>query len=325
MKNEKSFKEFYKKYGTAAIMVVLFIFFSIAAPSFLSVSSIMSLLRQTSVTAIISVGMAIVMLTGGIDLSVGAIVALTSVMSAWAMVNWKLPIILAVLIGLIVGILTGFVNGLLVTYIKVPALIATLGTQQVIRGIAYIITGGYTIFGFPESFSVIGRGYVFKVIPVPVIIMIVVLFAGGFLLNKTKFGRYTYAIGGNMESARLAGINVNKRLVIDYVISGALASVAGIVELSRLSSGQPSAGEGYDMSAITAVVLGGISVSGGEGKFVGVIFGILIMGLLSTGLVMMNVSTYWQQLIKGLVLLLAVCIDQILKRGLLEKTKRVRS
>lgn len=320
-----SIKDIYRRYGTAAITILLFIFFSIAAPMFLSVGNIMSLLRQTSVTAIISVGMAIVMLTGGIDLSVGAIVALSSIVCAGAMVNLSLPIPIAILLSLVVGAVVGLINGILVTYIKVPALIATLGTQQAVRGIAYIITGGYTLYGFPESFSIIGRGYLFGVIPVSAVIMVVVLALGWFMLNSTKFGRYTYALGGNFEATRLAGINVNKRLILVYVISGLLASIAGIVELSRISSGQPSAGEGYEMSAITAVVLGGISVSGGEGKFGGVIFGIFIMGMLSTGLVMMNVSTYYQQLIKGLVLLFAVCVDQILKRGLLSKTKRVRS
>lgn len=320
-----SFKDIFRKYGTAAITVLLFIYFSFAAPNFLSVNSIMSLLRQTSVTAIISVGMAVVMLTGGIDLSVGAIVALCSIICANCMVALNMPIILAIVVALILGLVIGFANGVLVTYVKIPALIATLGTQQVVRGLAYIITNGYTVHGFPEEFSIIGRGYIAGVIPVSAVIMVVILLIGWFCLNKTKFGRYTYALGGNFEAARLAGINVNYRLISVYAISGVLAALAGVVELSRLSSGQPAAGEGYEMSAITAVVLGGISVSGGEGKFSGVIFGIFIMGMLSTGLVMMNVSTYYQQLIKGLVLLFAVCVDQVLKRGLLSKAKRVRS
>jgi len=229
-----------------------------------------------------------------------------------------------VLFALAAGLAAGLVNGALVTYIKIPPLIATLGTQTAIRGLAYIMTNGYTIYGFPKAFNYLGKGYV-GVIPVPVIIMVIVLIVGWYAVNHTKFGRYLYAIGGNGEASRLSGININLRLIIAYVISGGLAALAGVVELSRLNSGQPNAGEGYEMSAITAVVLGGISVSGGEGKFSGVVFGILIMGILSSGLVMMNISTYYQQLIKGLVLLFAVSIDQILKLNLFSKSKRVRS
>jgi len=317
-------KDIFRKYGTAGILIVLFIFFSTQSDSFLSVNNILNLLRQTSITGIISVGMMIVMLTGGIDLSVSAIVAISAMVCSACMVNLNINMYLSVLFALAAGLAAGLVNGALVTYIKIPPLIATLGTQTAIRGLAYIMTNGYTIYGFPKAFNYLGKGYV-GVIPVPVIIMVIVLIVGWYAVNHTKFGRYLYAIGGNGEASRLSGINTNLRLIIAYVISGGLAALAGVVELSRLNSGQPNAGEGYEMSAITAVVLGGISVSGGEGKFSGVVFGILIMGILSSGLVMMNISTYYQQLIKGLVLLFAVSIDQILKLNLFSKSKRVRS
>jgi ribose/xylose/arabinose/galactoside ABC-type transport system permease subunit len=321
---KKGAGDVFQKYGTAVILVILFVFFSIKSETFLSVSNIWNMLRQTSVTGIISVGMTMVMLTGGIDLSVSAIVAVSSVTCSICMVSLKMNMWLAILAAILIGLLAGLINGLFITYVKIPPLIATLGTQTAIRGIAYIMTNGYTVYGFPTAFDFIGKGYIAG-IPVPVIVLVAALVVGWYVLNKTKFGRYLYAIGGNSEASRLSGININKRLVMTYVISGGLAAMAGIIELSRLSSGQPNAGEGYEMSAITAVVLGGISVSGGEGKFSGVIFGILIMGILSSGLVMMNVSTYYQQLIRGLVLLFAVSIDQILKRNLLAKSKRVRS
>ena len=317
-------KDLFQRYGTAVILILLFAFFSIKSEAFLSVSNILNLLRQTSITGIISLGMTIVMLTGGIDLSVSSVVALSSMSCSILMVNYGVNMYVAILVSLVVGMLSGFVNGCLITYIRIPPLIATLGTQTAIRGLAYITTDGYTVYGFPEAFGFIGKGYV-GAIPMPVIIMVVTLAIGWYVINQTKFGRYLYAIGGNGEAARLSGININRKMVTAYVISGMLAALAGVVELSRLNSGQPNAGEGYEMSAITAVVLGGISVSGGEGKFSGVIFGILIMGILSSGLVMMNVSTYYQQLIRGLVLIFAISIDQILKLNLLSKSNRIRS
>lgn len=317
-------KDLFQRYGTAVILILLFAFFSIKSEAFLSVSNILNLLRQTSITGIISLGMTIVMLTGGIDLSVSSVVALSSMSCSILMVNYGVNMYVAILVSLVVGMLSGFVNGCLITYIRIPPLIATLGTQTAIRGLAYITTDGYTVYGFPEAFGFIGKGYV-GAIPMPVIIMVVTLAIGWYVINQTKFGRYLYAIGGNGEAARLSGININRKMVTAYIISGMLAALAGVVELSRLNSGQPNAGEGYEMSAITAVVLGGISVSGGEGKFSGVIFGILIMGILSSGLVMMNVSTYYQQLIRGLVLIFAISIDQILKLNLLSKSNRIRS
>lgn len=317
-------KNLFQKFGTAIILVLLIIFFSSATSNFLTGGNLLNVLRQNAATGIICLGMTIVMLTGGIDLSVGAIVGITSVICSYCMVNMGLDMYVSMFIALMAGVIAGLVNGFLINTLRIPALIATLGTQTAIRGLCYIITGGYTIYDFPAAFGVIGRGYL-GIVPIPVIIMVVVLIIGWYLINQTKYGRYLYAIGGNAEASRLSGINVNLRILSAYAISGLLAAIAGIIELSRLSSGQPTAGEGYEMTAITAVVLGGISVSGGEGKFRGVIFGILIMGILSNGLVMMNVSTYYQQLIKGLVLIFAVGLDQILKLNLLAKKNKVRS
>lgn len=309
-----------RRYGLLGILAIEIIIFSFGSQYFLTVNNILNVLRQSAVTGICAVGMTFVMLTGGIDLSMGAVVGIASISCASLMVKASWHPVAATALALLVGLAIGLLNGVLVTYVGIPPLIATLGVQTSIRGLCYILTGGLPVYGFPNSFGVIGKGYV-GFVPVPVIIMIVFLIIGAYVLNKTRFGRYLYAIGGNAEASRLSGIDVSKSMVKTYVIAGLLAAIAGIVELSRLSSGQPAAGDGYEMTIITAVVLGGISVAGGEGKFFGVVVGIFIMAILSNGLVMMNVYEFYQQLIRGIVLLVAVGIDQISKKGAGKKKK----
>lgn len=312
MENSGKRTNLLRKYGILLMLIALIVFFSFGSEHFMSVSNMMNVLRQSAVTGICAVGLTFVMLTGGIDLSIGAVIGMASVVASISMATLNLPPVVAILLALIVGSAIGALNGILVTYIKIPPLIATLGTMTSFRGLCYILTGGLPVYGFPDSFGMIGKGYLF-IIPVPAIIMVVVLVIGWYILNKTRYGRYLYAIGGNEEAARLSGINVNKNMVLTYVYCGLLAAIAGVVELSRLSSGQPNAGDGFEMTVITSVVLGGISVSGGEGKFMGVVIGVFIMGVLVNGLVMMNIYEFYQQLIRGIVLLLAVSIDQISK------------
>ena len=307
--------DFLKKYGLIAVLLVEIVIFSFGSRFFLTSGNLINVLRQSAVTGISVLGMTFVILTGGIDLSMGATIGMASIVASIAMATWRLPPVAAVILALFVGAIIGLLNGVLVTYVRIPPLIATLGTMTSVRGLCFIFTGGLPVFGFPESFGVLGKGYV-GFMPVPVIIMAVVLAAGWFVINKTKYGRYLYAIGGNAEAARLSGINVKKNMLITYMLSGILAAIAGIVELSRLSSGLPNAGSGYEMMIITAVVLGGVSIAGGEGKFFGVIVGIFIMAILSNGLVMMNVYEYYQQLIRGIVLLVAVGIDQMSKQNI---------
>ena len=323
---KKSFNkgDFFRKYGMLLVLVVLIAFFSFGSKYFLTGDNIINVLRQVAVCGISAVGLTFVMLTGGIDLSIGAIIGMTGVMTAIAMVQWHLPMMVAVLIGLLMGLIVGFINGALVTYVNIPALITTLGTMTSVRGLCFIVTGGLPVYNFPDSFDVFGKGYV-SVVPVPVIIMIIILVIGWYVLNKTRYGRYLYAIGGNAEAARLSGINVNKNKVLTYVYAGVLSAIAGIVELSRLSSGQPNTGNGFEMTVITAVVLGGISVAGGEGKFFGVVVGVFVMGVLTNGMVMMNIYEYYQQLIKGIVLLVAVGIDQISKVNTVKKIKKAKT
>jgi len=308
----KFVKELFSRYGILLILILLFIVFSIASPAFLQPTNLLNISRQIATLGIASVGMTFVILTAGIDLSVGSNIALVSIVSAMSMANWGWGTVPAVILGIAVAALVGVFNGICVTRFRIPPLITTLAMMTSIRGLVYIISGGLPIFGFPESFNFIGRGVVLGV-PFPVYVMVIVFVVGWVVMNKTRYGKYLYAIGGNSEAARLSGINVRKNVFLTYVYSGMLAGIGGIVLLSRANSGQPTAATAFEMDVITAVVIGGISISGGEGRYTGVIFGVLIIGILRNGLVLMNVDAFYQQFISGLVLLLAVGIDQYTK------------
>lgn len=305
----KSRTAIYKEYATVIFLIIIVIFFSIFARGFLSMSNIMNVLRQVSIIGICSVGMMLVILTGGIDLSVGSVIGVTGTLTAFMMVKAELNMCAAVLIGLLAAVLIGAINGFCVTKLSIPPLITTLATMTGARGICYIITGGISIYGFPKAFSPLGQGYLW-IIPIPVLCMLVILLLGWCLLTKRPYGTYLYSIGGNAEAARLCGINVNKTLIFTYILNGIFAGFAGIVLLSRVNTGPATLGEGYEMDIITSVVLGGVSVSGGEGKLKGVICGVLIMGILSNGLLIMGISEYYQMVVKCCVLLLAVGFDK---------------
>lgn len=299
--------------GIVIGLVVLMVFFSVVSSSFLTVTNMMNLTRQVSINAIIAVGMTIAIISGGIDLSVGSIVAFVSVIVASALVNWSLPIWLAILVGIGLGALIGGINGALISVAGVPPFIATLGTMTAFRGITYLYSGGYPIYGLPTKFSWFGAGYVAG-IPVPSILMFFAAIVMHFLLTRTPFGRSVYAIGGNEEAAHLSGIRVTRNKLFVYVVSGALAAVGGIVLTSRLRSGLPTAGVGYELNAIAAVVLGGTSMNGGEGGVVGTLFGALLMGILSNGLNLMNVDPYVLEVITGAIIVLAVLSDSWKKK-----------
>lgn len=253
-----------------------------------------------------------VILTGGIDLSVGSMLGLTSVVLAKLMVA-GVNVPLAILITLLLGSILGLFNGFLINRINISPLISTLGTMTIYSGITYIITGGKPVFGFPDSFSFIGQGYVLG-IPVPIIILALVYILGFFVLNNTKFGRYLYGIGANEKASILSGVDVKKIKYSAYMISGLLSSIAAVVMLSRINSALPSTGSGLEFDVVTAVVLGGISVNGGEGKLQGVFIGLLIIAILSNGMILLGVDSYFQSVVKGLVLLIAVGIDNLSKR-----------
>jgi ribose transport system permease protein len=295
------------------VFIGLFIGFSMATPRFLSSNNLFTIARQVSMLGIASIGMTFVILIAGIDLSVGSIITLVNIIAAHLMVDRGFSMFAAVAVSLAIAVLVGTLNGFLVSTIGISAIIATFTTQIVFEGASYLISGGTPIYGFDERFKVIGQGYVGP-IPVPVIIMIVCFALGSFILNKTYFGRYFYAVGGNEEASKLSGIRVGLTKYLVFALSGFFAGLAGIVMLSRTNSAQPTAGLGYEFDVITCVVLGGVSVSGGDGKMSNVVAGVLIIGILTNGMVLLNVSTYMQMIVKGVVLALAVGFDSIQKR-----------
>jgi ribose transport system permease protein len=311
-KKNTNLKELLFKYKSLIGLVLLIGIVSILNPAFLSGKNILNILRQTSVNAIIAAGMTFVILTGGIDLSVGSILAISGAVCASLMVNGQ-NMILAVIIAIIIGGVFGTLNGFIISKGKLQPFIATLATMTILRGVTMVFTDGKPItLGSGDlaiSFSKIGGGTILG-IPTPVIIMIVVFVVSAYILSNTKMGRYTYALGSNEEATKLSGLNTDKIKIWVYTISGILAAVAGIILTSRLYSAQPTAGNGYELDAIAAVVLGGTSLTGGKGKISGTIIGALIIGVLSNALNMLDVSSYYQMMVKGVVILIAVLLDR---------------
>ena len=300
-------KNIITKYAIYLVLVVLVAFFSIVSPVFLTKDNLFNILRQVAVVGIAAVGMTFVIITSGIDLSVGSIIGISGLLTAMMMVGGVHPVF-AVIISLVAGLVIGLINGFIINQFSIPPLIATLGTLSIWRGVTYLLTGGLPVYGFTKGFAFIGQGYIW-IFPVPVIIMILIFVGGYLILNKFTIGRYIYSIGGNEEAARLSGINVKNIRYFVYAASGLLCSLAGVVLLSRTNSGQPKAGTGYELDIITGVVLGGVSITGGEGKFIGVVAGILIMGILSNGMIITNVGDYVQRIVQGVVLIVAVGFD----------------
>jgi ribose transport system permease protein len=310
---KKTLMNIFKTKAIWVVFIALFIGFSIANPRFLSSNNLFTIARQVSMLGIASIGMTFVILIAGIDLSVGSIITLVNIVAAYLMVEQGFGMVGAVVLALALAVVVGLLNGFLISTIGISAIIATFATQIVFEGASYLISGGTPIYGFDERFKVIGQGYVGPV-PVPVIIMIVCFAIGSFILNKSYFGRYFYAVGGNEEASKLSGIRVGYTKYLVYALSGLFAGIAGIVMLSRTNSAQPTAGMGYEFDVITCVVLGGVSVSGGFGKISNVIAGVLIIGILTNGMVLLNVSTYMQMIVKGIVLATAVGFDSYQKK-----------
>ena len=290
------------------VFVFMVAIFTVYNPNFIKPSNLMNIARQVAVYGIASVGMTFVILISGIDLSIGAIITFVNIICAYLMVNLGVNMWVAVIISITAATLIGVLNGFMVSTVGIPALIATFAAQTVFDGLSYIISG------FDKTFNLFGKWTV-GIVPISAIIMIVCFAAGAFILNKTYFGRYFYAIGGNEEAAKLSGIQVSKIKYLIYALSGFFAGLAGIVMLSRTGSAQNTAGLGYEFDVITCVVLGGVSVKGGIGKISGVIAGVLIIGSLTNGMILMDVNSYTQKVIKGLVLAIAVGIDCLSNRN----------
>ncbi|WP_085918925.1 ABC transporter permease [Halomonas sp. CSM-2] len=288
--------------------IVVFLAMGLINDNFLSGSNLANLVRQSSIIAIIAVGMSLAILTGGIDLSVGPVMALSGTLMAGMMVA-GLPPTLAIVLGLLVGAAFGAFNGVFVAFAGMPPIIVTLATMGIARGLGLIYTGGYPISGLPEGFAFFGRGSVAG-IETPILIMIAVYAVGYVLLSHTSTGRYLYAIGGNEEATRLSGIRVSRYKLLVYTLSGTTAAIAGLILTSRLMSGQPNAGVGFELDAIAAVVLGGAAITGGRGMILGTLVGAMLLGVLNNGLNLMGVSPYLQTVIKGLIILLAIYISR---------------
>lgn len=296
---------------TLIALVGLMIVITIINPSFLTTNNLLNLLLQVTANGFIAFGMTFVILTGGIDLSVGSSLALSSALAA-GLIGGGLPVPVAIVLAICLGGLFGMLNGLLIAYGKLVPFIVTLATMTIFRGATLVYTNGNPVTkGLSDSFlfQFLGQGYIVG-IPFPVILMFLVFVILAILLHKTAFGKAVYALGGNEKAAYISGIKLNKVKIIIYTISGMMASLSGLIITSRLSSAQPTAGASYEMDAIAAVVLGGTSLSGGKGRIWGTLIGALIIGVLNNGLNIIGVSAFWQQVVKGIVILIAVLLDR---------------
>ena len=281
-----------KKNMVFVLLIVLVIYFTLFARNFLSLKNITNLLRQTSVRGIMCVGFAIVMITGGLDLSVSSVISVVGCVTATWIVRSGIPPIIACIMGVLVAVLISGINAGLILSTGMPAMICTLAMQQVLQGYAYMLTQATPVYGLPENLKWLGQGYV-GIIPIPVIIMVICFIIGAFLLKRTYIGRYFYAVGCNPEAARLSGVNVKKVQLISYLIDGLFVGIAGLVMMSRIFSGQPKAGVGYEMDVITACVVGGIAFTGGKGTISGLILGVLVMGAYSMAIMKRAIKGPW--------------------------------
>jgi ribose transport system permease protein len=311
-RNQFDFAWWWDRVGILMVLILLVVLMSIFAPNFNRVDNLLNIARSISVNAILAAGLTFVILTGGIDLSVGSIVAVSGVVAVIAAIA-GVPAPVAVVIGMAVGGACGLVNGVLTAYLALAPFIVTLGTMTFLRGLAYTITNGQPIVSSDLNFKDLGNGYLLG-IPVPVIAMVAVFLVAWFVLERTRYGRHVYAVGGNAQAARLAGVQVNRIILSVYVVAGICAGLAGVIFAARVISAQPTAGTGYELDAIAAVVLGGTSLVGGRGRIVGTLIGAVILGVLTTGLILLNVQFFTQLLIKGVVIILAVAIDSLKQR-----------
>lgn len=307
----------FPQFSILVALILLLIIFSVVSDSFFTFNNIVNVFRQTSTSIIVSIGMTFIFILGGIDLSVGSVACLSGLLAAGLMTGKSsgplLAVPIAILVALIVGTGIGLVNGIIITRIKLPPFIVTLASMSTVRGMALVYTDGSPISKLPASALELGRGYIGP-IPIPVIIMAVVLVIAWIVIAKTRFGRYVYAIGGNEECSRLSGIHVNRIKLVVYAISGFCAAVTGILLTLRLGSGQPTLAEGLEMDAITAVVLGGTAITGGKGYMLGTILGCIFLTFLGNGFNIIGISSFWQQILKGIILIVAISLYSTKKK-----------
>lgn len=304
--------------GIILILIIFVLFATFVNPSFLSYKNVINILRASGFTLISVVGMSMILIIGGLDLSIGSVYALSALICGMCMTTMQLPVPIAILAGLIVGLLCGAVSGILVVYADIPAMIATLGMQYVARGLVSALTKGVPIYPLPDAFVSIESTKLFGSVPIVVPFSIALAIIAHLTLAKTVFGRSVYAIGGNKEAARISGIHLRKTEMTIYILMGGFASLAGILMSSRLGSAEPSTGTGLEMKVICAAVIGGISVAGGMGTMLGAMLGALFMEALTNSLTVMKISVYWQNVVFGVVLILSVLLDQY-KRAMIKR------
>ncbi len=305
-------KNFIARYGSLIALVLMVIIISLIKPRFVSFINLRNMFRLASINGLLAVGMTFVCLTGGIDLSVGAVMGCAGMYSAYfAQESMGQPAIVAVLVGVAMGLVIGIFNGVCVAYLKVPAFVGTLGSMSIAKSLTYLLTDAKPIPKLTESFKFIGGGMVGGVLPIPIIIFAVILAVCFLLLYKTRYGRYVFAVGGNANAARVSGINTKRIIASVYVLSGVLSALAGVITSARVTSGVTNTGEGYETDAIAMVVIGGTSLAGGKGRLWGTIVGIMLMICLTNGLDMLGVGAYYQMMVKGFVVILAVMLDSL--------------
>lgn len=304
----------FRDYGVTLGFVFLCIVISIASPAFLTKRNILNLLRQSSIIGIIAAGMTFVIISGNFDISVGAVAALSGVITM-KLAILGVPLVLAMIISLVVGAVIGFLNGFFVSKVKIPSLIATMAMTTIVRGLLLLLTGGYPITENFAFLDFLGNNYILG-IPVPIILFFIVVLISYIILSKTKFGRHVYSVGGNQEASKLNGINVDAYKIKVFIINAVLASVAGIVLAGRLGTATAIAGEGYDMDAISSVVIGGTSVAGGSGSVIRTVIGVLLMSVINNSFNLLSVNIYFQYIFKGLIILIAVGADSYSKKKL---------
>jgi ribose transport system permease protein len=297
-----------RKYTPMMILLGLLIFFSIISPKFMTSYNLLILVRQVSFAAISAVGVMFVMVSGAIDLSIGSQIVLTNIVLSILMVDYNIPMAVAIPMILILGTGLGALNGFLSIKLKIHPLIITLGTASIFKGVGYILAQSRNIMGFPDAFRWFGQGYIGP-IPVPIVVMVIMALIGSFVLTRTYFGRYVFALGGNEEAARLAGVNINGMKVLLFAMCGFISGITSVLLLSRVFAGQVSTGQGIEFDCLTAALLGGVSFKGGEGTILGLITGILIIGVLNNAMQLASFPDFSQNVVKGAVLLIAVAVD----------------
>lgn len=317
----RTYKDYKTEFSMLGIFIICFLIMNFLSPYFATSKNMMNVMTQVSTNSLISIGITLVILTGGIDLSVGAVLGI-SAMSAGMVLKSTGSIMLGVLAALMVGLLVGLVNGYLIGYLNMPAFIVTLGMMQICRSLTYVVSDGNTASNFPESFAVLGKGKLFGGIPMYVLLILLLYIIFIFVMSKTKFGRFIYATGSNPEAARLSGINIKFHTMMTYVTSGVLSATAGLVMISRMMAVDPTYGKDAEMDAIAAVVIGGTSMMGGKGSLWGTLIGVLLVGFLRNALNLAGINPFWQGSAVGAVIIFAVLTERLSNKRVSRKKNK---